>query len=200
MRRSGRVTRSCRSCGAGFSRYPSQLRSNGSYCSVACANRGHRASPAVVVCGQCGKSRLGAPCVVGRLRYCSPRCANQAKRRLSGRKCDQCGAEFQPLKSSNRYCSLRCMGAAKRVTFPPCALCGATFSRCHRSRRRYPDLCAKCSRARATRTHDIAGVELTSRELARLAGCSVPLVQKRKRSGSVALADLRKSAKAASRP
>lgn len=60
--------------------------------------------------------------------YCSPDCANLAKRKPD-KECSKCGSAFSPIRPSQKYCSLTCFSKnnAVRSTNEPSAVPGAKW-------------------------------------------------------------------------
>lgn len=161
------VQHTCEKCTGTFSR-PRSTPTR--FCSVVCANTARL--PKVYSCERCGKSPLGPgvkrfcsrachretyrkitrPCprcgndVTRRgAKFCSSACFAASELRLQPISCGSCGQVFLPPKSRTRFCSIECVGKAKRIPLPACLHCGTTVPRpnrtyCSRS-------CATASRA-----------------------------------------------------
>ena len=73
-------------------------------------------------CPQCGKEPRKDQ------KYCSRECLHSSMR-FDKRSCQVCGALFQPLRPSSKYCTLRCTGMARAVrrTPPPADVPGAKW-------------------------------------------------------------------------
>jgi len=64
------------------------------------------------ICPQCGKTPRKDQ------KYCSRECL-YASMRFDKRACQVCGSSFQPLRPSQRYCSLKCVGDSRAVRRTP---------------------------------------------------------------------------------
>ncbi len=85
------------------------------------------------ICPVCGKT---FDAVKGQ-HYCSIECRKQARQErrsvVPARKCEWCGKEFVPIRSTRRFCSPGCIQAARYWGSPEkaqriCPICGKTFS------------------------------------------------------------------------
>ena len=91
-------------------------------------------------CLQCGEPVLRADA-----RYCSPRCAAEARRvRPLMVACDHCGTIFRREGTAQRYCSRRCAADARRArrSEAACAHCGRMFERASATQRFCSPRCA----------------------------------------------------------
>lgn len=120
--------RTCRTCGKTFT--PKQSHNPGVYCSPECRNAPR--PPTEYLCHHCGKvfKHRYLPDNPRAPRYCSPNCANLARRKYTERTCPICGTQFRPYYSGQKYCAQECkFEAHRRKGLITCAQCGKPFKR-----------------------------------------------------------------------
>lgn len=89
------------------------------YCSFDCAVKNRPQRGVLSKCEVCKKDFYVRPGGIGKIRYCSMKCANVGKSTAITRKCKKCGKEFKRTKSQEYwrgkgvYCSVKCRGNGK---------------------------------------------------------------------------------------
>src|SRR4051812_9795609 len=95
----------CEQCTTAFTSSPSR---HSRFCSPACFDD-HRRLP-VRMCEQCGI----LPVKKGAERFCSNKCAFEARRTTWDRTCPQCGGTFRRDRMKATFCSTDCQHQASR--------------------------------------------------------------------------------------
>lgn len=149
----------CQQCGQIFVK---QRGTKGKYCSRSCYHKSlkgktpHNYNPITVVCQTCGNNFVIEEYRLGTAKFCSYKCAGQARSTKIHNTCKNCGKIFKsiPSQAKAKFCSHRCQGQyySGKQSYSwnsievPCANCGEIV--CHppnRIRRTKNHFCgAKC--------------------------------------------------------
>lgn len=110
------------------------------FCSRTCAAPARRPPQACSRCGVTFSPRRSG------LKYCSPSCAAEARRKRFPVRCTSCGRTFTPAVKTQRFCSRACVRAVGRES-RKCDGCGASFPPLTWSHRFCSRTCARAFKA-----------------------------------------------------
>lgn len=134
----------CKFCGKSLTRQ--QLKQNNHYCSSKCSNGIRKKTKTKLICKNCGK--IFIPKAKDRVTFCSRDCAFEYKtankkqkpkwvETTYEKKCVVCGADFQTIYKTQKYCSEKCAHRGvkkdKKEYSKICSECGLAFKTQHHS-------------------------------------------------------------------
>lgn len=139
----------CKYCGTPFHKVPSKRTD---YCSAKCYNHAHRID---LICHICGKtfSRSVAYAKNTGGKYCSKRCAGEARAVEHKYRCEVCGKEFVGEANGRKFCSINCRKVGQSGSGNPRWMGGKSFEPyCpkfnealkEKIRNQYNRVCQKC--------------------------------------------------------